>query len=128
MDWYDGCPSWAAGPEGKDKRNACGWNPAPLLEAGECRQHSPASFRAHIGARMTHDRRGAPVQGYDTRVTEEGDYYSVDQAAKILKRTPGRIRQMLRAGELEGVPPKRARGAGIFHPRTLSTIGTGPHV
>ena len=54
----------------------------------------------------------APVQGYDTRVTEEGDYYSVDQAAKILKRTPGRIRQMLRAGALEGVPPDEGEGRG----------------
>ena len=32
------------------------------------------------------------------------DFYSVDEAAKILQLTPGRIRQMLRAGELEGVP------------------------
>jgi len=32
------------------------------------------------------------------------DFYSVDGAARILKLTPGRIRQMLRAGELEGVP------------------------
>ena len=54
----------------------------------------------------------APVQGYDTCVTDEGDYYSVDQAAKILKRTPGRIRQMLRAGELEGVPPEEGEGRG----------------
>jgi excisionase family DNA binding protein len=29
------------------------------------------------------------------------DFYSVDEAARILKLTPGRIRQMLRAGELE---------------------------
>jgi chromosome segregation ATPase len=32
----------------------------------------------------------------------EGDYYTVEQAARILKRTPGRIRQMLRAGNLKG--------------------------
>ena len=32
------------------------------------------------------------------------DFYSVDEAARILKLTPGRIRQMLRAGEPEGVP------------------------
>jgi excisionase family DNA binding protein len=31
------------------------------------------------------------------------DFYSVDEAARILKLTPGRIRQMLRAGELEGL-------------------------
>jgi excisionase family DNA binding protein len=37
-------------------------------------------------------------------------FYSVDEAAKILKLTPGRIRQMLRAGELEGVPPEEGGG------------------
>jgi excisionase family DNA binding protein len=36
----------------------------------------------------------------------EEDFYSVDEAARILKLTPGRIRQMLRAGELEGIPPE----------------------
>jgi hypothetical protein len=45
-------------------------------------------------------------------VTDEGNYYSVDQTAKILKRTPGCIRQMLRAGELEGVPPEETEGRG----------------
>ena len=34
----------------------------------------------------------------------EEDFYSVDEAARILKLTPGRIRQMLRAGEFECVP------------------------
>ena len=33
------------------------------------------------------------------------DFYSVDGAARILKLTPGRIRQMLRAGEIEGGHP-----------------------
>jgi Helix-turn-helix domain len=40
------------------------------------------------------------------------DFYSVDDAARILKLTPGRIRQMLRAGELEGIPPKESGGRG----------------
>jgi hypothetical protein len=31
-----------------------------------------------------------------------GNFYSVDKAAKVLGRTPERIRQMLRAGQLEG--------------------------
>ena len=31
-----------------------------------------------------------------------GDFYSVDKAAKVLRRTPERIRQMLSAGQLEG--------------------------
>jgi excisionase family DNA binding protein len=38
------------------------------------------------------------------------DFYSVDEAAKVLKLPPGRIRKMLRAGEMEGVPP----GEGIL--------------
>jgi excisionase family DNA binding protein len=40
------------------------------------------------------------------------DFYSVDEAAKILQLTPGRIRQMLRAGELEGVPPEESGERG----------------
>jgi excisionase family DNA binding protein len=42
----------------------------------------------------------------------EEEFYSVDEAAKILKLTPGRIRQMLRAGELEGVPPEKSGSRG----------------
>jgi excisionase family DNA binding protein len=42
----------------------------------------------------------------------EGNYYTVEEAARVLKRTPGRIRQMLRAGELEGVPPDESEGRG----------------
>ena len=42
----------------------------------------------------------------------EEDFYSVDEAARILKLTPGRIRQMLRAGELEGIPPGEAESGG----------------
>lgn len=34
------------------------------------------------------------------------DFYTVSEAAKILKLTPGRVRQMLRSEELEGTPPK----------------------
>lgn len=42
----------------------------------------------------------------------EEDFYSVDDAARILKLTPGRIRQMLRAGELEGVAPDESGERG----------------
>jgi excisionase family DNA binding protein len=42
----------------------------------------------------------------------EEDSYTVQEAARILKLTPGRIRQMLRAGELEGVPPEEGGGRG----------------
>jgi hypothetical protein len=31
----------------------------------------------------------------------EEDFYSVDEAARIMKLTPGRIRQMLRASEVD---------------------------
>jgi hypothetical protein len=32
----------------------------------------------------------------------QGDFYTVEEAAKVLERTPGRIRQLLRDGTLEG--------------------------
>jgi excisionase family DNA binding protein len=38
-------------------------------------------------------------------VSEAGEaFYTVDEAARVLKLTPGRIRQMLHEGSLEGVP------------------------
>jgi excisionase family DNA binding protein len=40
------------------------------------------------------------------------DTYSVPEAAKILKLTDGRVRQMLRAGELEGIPPEESGERG----------------
>jgi excisionase family DNA binding protein len=43
---------------------------------------------------------------------EGEDFYSVEEAARVLQLTPGRIRQMLRAGELEGVPPEESGGRG----------------
>jgi excisionase family DNA binding protein len=42
----------------------------------------------------------------------EEETYTVDEAARILRLTPGRIRQMLRAGELEGIPPEESGGRG----------------
>ena len=39
----------------------------------------------------------------DREPSETEDFYTVDEAAGILRLTPGRIRQMLRAGELEGL-------------------------
>ena len=46
----------------------------------------------------------APVQGED--------FYTVEEAARALKLTPDRIAQMLRDGELEGVPPQRGGASG----------------
>jgi excisionase family DNA binding protein len=42
----------------------------------------------------------------------EEDFYSVDEAARVLRLTPGRIRQMLRAGELDGTPPEESGERG----------------
>ena len=33
---------------------------------------------------------------------DPGELYTVEQAAKVLSRTPGRVRQLLRAGDLKG--------------------------
>ena len=40
------------------------------------------------------------------------NFYTVDEATRILRLTPGRIRQMLRAGELEGISPEESGGRG----------------
>ncbi len=40
------------------------------------------------------------------------DFYTVTEAAKILKLTPGRVRQMLRSGDLEGTPPEESGDRG----------------
>jgi hypothetical protein len=45
------------------------------------------------------NEREASLQGKDAHVEE--DFYSVDEAARIMKLTPGRIRQMLRASEVD---------------------------
>jgi excisionase family DNA binding protein len=45
-----------------------------------------------------------PVQGED--------FYTVEEAARVLRLTPDRIRQMLRDGELEGVPPQEGGASG----------------
>ena len=40
------------------------------------------------------------------------DFYTVEEAARALKLTPDRIRQMLRDGEIEGVPPQEGGASG----------------
>jgi len=58
----------------------------------------------------------------------EEDFYTVDEADRILRLTPGRIRQMLRAGELEGIPPEESGGHDWKIPmHAIHTIGTAPH-
>jgi hypothetical protein len=44
------------------------------------------------------------------------NFYTVEQAARALKLTPDRIRQMLRDGELEGVPPQDGGASGWMIP------------
>jgi excisionase family DNA binding protein len=51
-----------------------------------------------------HQVYATPVQGED--------FYTVEEAAQALKLTPDRIRQMLRDGELEGVPPREGGASG----------------
>jgi hypothetical protein len=52
---------------------------------------------------------------YPTRVKAES-FYTVEQAARALKLTPERIRQMLRDGELEGVSPEGGGASGWMIP------------
>jgi hypothetical protein len=40
------------------------------------------------------------------------DFYTVEEAARALKLTPERIWQMLREGEIEGVPPQKTGASG----------------
>ena len=42
---------------------------------------------------------------------QQESLYTVEEAAWAPKLTPSRIRQMLRDGELEGVPPQEKGGA-----------------
>ena len=54
------------------------------------------------------------------------DFYTVEEAARALKLTPDRIRQMLRDGEIEGVPPQGVATPGwripirVIHDRDRS--------
>ena len=54
------------------------------------------------------------------------DFYTVEEAARVLKLTPDRIRQMLCDGELEGVPPREGGPPGwkvpvrVIHGRDFS--------
>ena len=45
---------------------------------------------------------GGPKQGYLPSMTQEADYYTAHEVARLLGISPARVRQMLRAGELEG--------------------------
>ena len=45
---------------------------------------------------------GPPKQGYLSSMAQEADHYTAHEAARLLGISPARVRQMLRAGELEG--------------------------
>jgi excisionase family DNA binding protein len=46
---------------------------------------------------------GHAKRGYVSPMAQEADYYTAHEAARLLGISPARVRQMLRAGELEGV-------------------------
>ncbi len=52
-------------------------------------------------------------------MTEEGDHYTVDEAARVLDLSPACLRQMLRAGELEG-ERREERIEGVLGPWRVS--------
>jgi helix-turn-helix protein len=43
---------------------------------------------------------------------EGEDFYSVEEAARALRLTPERVEEILRDGELEGIPPEESGGRG----------------
>jgi excisionase family DNA binding protein len=85
-------------------------HPTPILPRRVTRLHT-ISRASQSRAVWAQDRRGTGPEGLLWSVEEE-DTYSVSEAAKILQLTEGRIRQMLRAGELEGGPPDQSYGRG----------------
>jgi hypothetical protein len=55
--------------------------------------------------------RPSPARVPTLSMTQEADYYSAHEAARLLGISPARVRQMLRAGELEGERgPERMEG------------------
>ncbi len=55
------------------------------------------------------------------------DFYTVEEAARALKLTPDRIRQMLRDREIEGVPPLEGGASGWKIPvRVVQDRGRPP--
>ena len=53
----------------------------------------------------------SPARVPTLSMTQEADYYSAHEAARLLGISPARVRQMLRAGELEGERgPERMEG------------------
>ena len=63
-----------------------------------CRRTSPDNLE------KLEDKKGRGIRaaGMLPGVEEGAETYTVEEAARVLKRTPGRIRQMLRSGELSG--------------------------
>src|SRR5215211_6196696 len=90
-----------------------------LLPGGPQDADTPGGTAHRAGARRgrrrhpsPHGRHPAPTRHLrprraSKRVVDGEKFYTVEEAAWILKPTPGRIRPMLRAGELEGRPSER---------------------
>jgi hypothetical protein len=55
---------------------------------------------------------------------EGEDFYSVEEAARALRLTPERVEEILRDGELEGIPPEESGGRGWRIP--VRVIPYGP--
>jgi Helix-turn-helix domain len=55
---------------------------------------------------------------------EGEDFYSVEEAARALRLTPERVEEILRDGELEGIPPEQSGGRGWRIP--VRVIPYGP--
>jgi excisionase family DNA binding protein len=48
--------------------------------------------------------------GYSDRVGGEVRYYSVEEAARVLRLTPERVLEMIEVGEIEGIPASGPEG------------------
>ena len=54
---------------------------------------------------------GGSEKGYLRSMAQEANYYTAHEAARVLGLSPARVRQMLRAGELE--EERGGRGSGL---------------
>jgi hypothetical protein len=50
------------------------------------------------------------------------DFYTVEETAKVLNRTPGRVRQMLREGTLDGEGGGEAKGPWRVYKRSVHAL------
>jgi excisionase family DNA binding protein len=58
---------------------------------------------------LAQDERGASVQGYDTTMAREADFYTAGEAAQLLRLSEMTVLGLLTSGQLEGYQDERAR-------------------